>query len=134
MKRYEAFERIIKNREIISLKHSIDEWGVDVRVFAPRVSKESRVYGNDSGEVDESKYHDITAILTSDDFFTSGGSVSGNFNEGWLYTNDDNINVGQIVQVLSVDRKTRRYKITEQESIGTTVEIFTRWKIASLGD
>lgn len=130
--RLEAIEETLSKQKVGQLRALIAQYAVTVKIFKVKEDEYSTVYGQESGAVDDSKFDNIEAIITSDDFFPTGPSSSGSFVEGWCYTFSDKLKVGQTMEVRSQDGKTRRYKADSLWAVGVTTDVFFRVKILSL--
>ena len=52
---------------------------------------------------------------------------------GWLYSSAREVEVGDTVSVTVSDSLTRRFKIETCEGVGTTRDVFRKFKLAALG-
>lgn len=130
--RLEAIEEALKQQQVGRLKALMELYAVKIRVFKAVVDETSNVYGQESGAVDDSKFDDVEAIITTDDFFPSGPSSSGSFIEGWCYTFSDKVAVGMTIEIRPGDGKQRRYKADSVWAVGMTTDVFKRIKLVSL--
>ncbi len=128
----EAVEQAIKGQKVGQLRALLEQYAVKVKVFTPKKDTFSKVYGEESGSIDNATFEEIDAILTSDDFFPSGPGSSGSFIEGWAYTFSDKIKVGNTVEVRSGDSRVRRYKADGVWAVGMTTDVFRKVKLVSL--
>ena len=126
-------ERILKGLMDVGITHMEYYYGLDLELHRTHKDIHTDVYGNHAGGK-TSLEKNFTGILVSDDFFASDNAYSGNFNEGFLYTSDKDVMVGDVVAVKSADNKIRRFKIILRESLGTQTEVINRFKLSNLGD
>lgn len=132
---YKNMESAIKQngeRGLIQLEHY---YGVELSIYREIQSSTNvygRVHGKNSGKEGEF-VENFIGVVIGDDFFPSS-NLSGSFVAGFLYTRHGNIKTGDTIKINSDDGKIRRYKIESKDNIGLTTEIFTRWKISSIGD
>ena len=126
-------EKILKDLSDVGIKQLEYYYGLDLELHRTNKDIHTDVYGNHAGGKTY-KLKDFTGILVSDDFFASDNAYSGNFQEGFLYTSDPEVLVGDVVSVKSADGKIRRFKIILRESIGTQTEVIDRFKLSNLGD
>lgn len=93
----------------------------------------SDVYGIDSGDTTGEPIC-IVGIVTGDEFFPTGGFSSGSFTQGWLYTSSRYVEVGDTLSIATSDDLTRRFKIESVHALGSTQDVFKRYKLAALGN
>jgi hypothetical protein len=130
---YKEMEKIIKNNGADGLCHLLEYYGMELDL--QRQTKDSvysRVHGRDAGQP-EKFVKKFVGVLQGDDFFESGNSLSPSFQAGFLYADECDILVGDVILIVSDDTRRRRYKITAQETIGLTTTVFKKWKLSSLG-
>lgn len=130
----EAVEKVMEGQKQAQIKHLIETFGIRAKLFKPVKNKSSRVYGIDSGEANEDNFVRIDCLVTSDDFFPTGPTSSGPFVEGFLYTLDPDVQVGDLLEIRRGDKRSNRYKIISKEAIGQTRDVFERYKIAAEPD
>jgi ribosomal protein S8E len=128
-------EEYLKKQKQAHLKHLIESYGIKVKLLGVSSGTYNKVYGTDTGVNQKmAPIAEIDCLITSDDFFPTSSSASGGFIEGWLYTNSDKIQVGQIVQVTSSDDgKSRQYRVEGVWARGMTIDVFKRYKIVAMG-
>lgn len=131
-RRLNNIEDILRTYHKSYLKVIEKIYGIEVRLVKQRKDVHSDVYGIDSGDTDGEPVC-IMGVITGDDFFPSGGFSSGSFTSGFLYSSAGEVEVGDTVEVFVSDDLTRRFKIEACEAIGTTQDVFRRFKLASLG-
>jgi hypothetical protein len=106
-----------------------------VSVFRVVKNVHTTVYGKEAGEEASQKIGDINCILVGDDFFPADSHSAGSFQEGWLYTTSDKVDVGDRVEVIrSANQGTRRYQVTRRDKVGTTRMVFQKFRLSALGD
>ena len=126
-------EEILQKNGTIYTKVLEDQIGVEINVYHAVDTTHSKVYGTDGGEQHELS-HTIQGIVVGDDFFPSSGQASGTFQEGWLYTTSKEVKAGDLISVKTEDDRARRYKVSGPFSIGMTIDIYNKFKLAALGD
>lgn len=136
---YAGIENNLKNLTEESLKVLEYYYGIDLFVYKQTENEYSEVYGISSGAQVDDAYatEKIIGILIGDDFFETDKTQAGTFQEGWLYTRSDKVDVGDVISVKRFDdnqpSKSRKYKVTYFQALGTTVAIIGRWKLSALG-
>lgn len=128
---FARMESIIKDYSTKNLKVLEFYYGIRLVLYRATRDVHTNVYGAHSGSK-ATAIAEFTGILVSDDFFTSGPSSAGQFEEGFLFTSYKGITVGDQVHVKSADGKVRAFVIASQETIGTQDTVFTKWKITNL--
>lgn len=131
-KRLNNIEDVVKTHHRAYLKSLERIYGIEMCLVKQLDDIHSDVYGTDSGDVSGEPIT-IVGIITGDEFFPSGGFSSGSFTSGFLYTTSKKVDVGDTVSIVVEDDLTRRFKVESKEAIGTTQDVFTRYKLASLG-
>lgn len=130
---FENIEGILQRYHSSYLKVLERMYGIEVDVFKRRENVHSSVYGGDSGEVENVPIL-ITGIVVGDDFFPTSGHSSGAFESGWLYTSSDIPEKGDFISIRPYDDKSRRYGVESREAIGTTQDVFSKFKLSSIGN
>ena len=129
---YNEMERIIKEHGAQGLSQLIRYYGMDLKLL--RQSKNgvySRVYGMDAGQPTK-LVKNFIGVLQGDDFFESNTTISPAFVAGFLYTEESEILVGDVILIVSDDSRNRRYKVTAKESLGMTTTVFVKWKLSAM--
>jgi hypothetical protein len=124
-------ERILKKISEIGIKQLEYYYALDLELYRPKQDEYTDVFGVHSGN-QEYLVKQFEGVVVSDDMFGTDAGYSGNFEEGFLYTSDKEARVGDIIRILSDDKKVRRFKIIEFEAIGTQTEIVSRYKLSNL--
>lgn len=127
-------ERLAHSNAPVWLGKVIRDFGITVKVFRSEQSVHRDVYGVEAGDEKSSAVGSVDVALVSDDFFPVDFHAGGAFNEGWLYTRSPIVGVGDRVEVVRVDGRTRRFKVESQVSLGTTESSFKRFRVVALGD
>ena len=133
--RYNQMEKIISDQGERGLEVMEYYYGLTLEVYRSinKGDAYGQVHGRDSGNV-ATLLKTIKGVLQGDDFLPSNDSHSGNFETGFLFTRDDDILVGDVIKIDSIDKKSRRFRIVERQQIGFTTEVFTKWKLSALGE
>jgi hypothetical protein len=128
---HKEIERIIGDATPDRLDVLLYYYGITFNVYRERQSADTVVFGK-AANAQSDLHHQIEALLIDDGYFPSDDILSGNFQEGYLYTKGDLL-VSDIVGIdsSSTDQKVRRYKVESKESIGLTRDICVRWKIVA---
>ena len=93
------------------------------------------VYGREAGEEGKNKVAEIDCLLVGDDFFPSDSYAAGTFQEGWMYTTSDKVQVGDRVELLRpASDATRRYQVVALHRMGTSRAVFKKYKLSAIGD
>lgn len=131
---YSEMERIIKEQGEKGLDLLEHYAGIELELYRDSTDDVySRVHGHVSGSEGE-LIKEFIGVLQSDDFAPSNDAYSGNFEVGFLYTKDKDVKIGDVIKIKSVDKKNRRFKIVEIDTVGLTLEIFKSFKLSNLGD
>ena len=93
----------------------------------------STVHGRNAGGPEEF-YKNIFGVIQGDDFLPNNNHYSGNFEQGFLFTREKDILVGDTLRIKTVDSKARTFRVDEVQGFGLTLEIFTFWKLTAIGD
>ena len=136
---YSNIENRMKDQASLGLEHIIRNFGgVEIEVFEPKKDSITDVYGNKSGELRYVSSGIIEGLVTGDEFAPADSYSSGNIVEGWLYVKDHDkgiIRSGCRIKIKSEDEKelNREYQVVENQDLGTTLSIFTRFRISAIG-
>jgi hypothetical protein len=113
-----------------------------MRVFIYRKPADAviqEVYGPDS-QAEGTKISEVNALILGDEWTVFDFRNVGTFEKGWMYCLASDLATYKVIEGDVVkfadrtDRKVRRYKIEQPESIGHTLEILKRFRLSSLGD
>jgi hypothetical protein len=126
-------EKILKQIMKSGLKQIEYYYAIDLELYRTRKDIHSDVYGTHAGGKNY-LVQEFEGVVVSDDMFGSDAGYSGNFEEGFLYTSNNEPRVDDIIKIISDDNKQRRFKIIVRESIGTQTEVINRFKLSNLGD
>lgn len=107
--------------------------GLDLKLYEQSYDEDTSVYGRTAGST-LNYIEDFRGIIINDDFFETDDLYSGSFTEGFLYTRNTNVKPGSVVEIVSQDGRTRRFKIISKLAVGTTTNILSRFSIVSLGN
>ena len=131
---FQSTEKYYKEQSLARLEVLIERYGVSMRIYRPAQDKSRTVYGSAAGTVQAEPLTTISGILTGDAFFPSDNVSTGGFEEGFLYTVSGDVRSGDTLEVIRDDQLRLKYKVGAVEDIGTTTQVFRRYKISSLGD
>lgn len=120
-------------------------WENQLDRYLAMVGQELRAYVNTAPDEYEEVYG-VDAGIESDDSFIFLGIVvtyeltpidtlsTGTFAEGFLYTKDDRVLPGQVMELVRVDDTAikKRWKIQHDEATGQTQTVFQRFKLTSI--
>lgn len=129
----ENIESHIKDKNINALRHILFMYGLSLNLLKMKESMETKVYGRDASS-NYSEPIKFKGVIINDDFFPADSLYSGTFKSGFLYTEYEDINPGDVVEINRQDGKRRRFKLKEFQSIGSTTEVFKRFEISAMGD
>jgi len=93
----------------------------------------TKVYGKASGSVADEPVK-FTGIILTDELGVFGPFSSGTLNETFLLTKSDIPKSGGRISYKTLDGRTRRFSLQVPEGKGYFLEIFSWFKLASLGD
>lgn len=127
-------ESIIKNQGESGLIHLEHYSGIELELFREDNTGDAYAdaYGKSAGGT-VSKILDFKGVLQGDDFIQKSNHFSGNFEEGFLFVRDVDVQVSDVIKIKNND-VTRKFKVDSKESIGLTRSVFTMWKLVNLGD
>ena len=129
----QKLEQNEKLKSTAYLKQLLAQYGVPVSVYRSEKTRQSSVYGTQAGET-ETKFHTITALVIGDDYFAYDNFSAGTFEQGFLYTLDTDIRSGDTVAIDRTDGRSRRYKVNNAQTFGTTTSILSRFELSALGE
>ena len=130
---YAELEKIFADQSENAIESVEFYYGLDIELYRQlKNDVYSSVHGRNAGG-SINKIKNFIGVIHGDDFMPSSDAYSGNFVSGYLYTREPEVKVGDVLSIVSSDGKSRRYTIDKRESVGFTREIFTKWKIASIG-
>lgn len=95
--------------------------------------KRTSGYGTLAGSKATSSF-EIKGVITGNEFATVDSLHAGLFDTGWLYTTSDQVNVGDEVAIAREDGRERKYTVETKTALGSTRAVFTRHRLAALGD
>lgn len=130
---FNDMEKVIKSQGEAGLCHLLHYYGMELELFRQsKANVHSRVHGRNAGQP-EKIVKTFVGVLQGDDFFESNTTLSPSFEAGFLYTDESEIFIGDVILIVSDDTRHRKYKITAMETIGLTTTVFKKWKLASMG-
>ena len=130
---YQKIERNLRDNNLVYLRTLEKTMGIEIRYYRHEGGLYNEVYGNESGEV-VGDFECFTGLVTGDSFFPSSMFGSGSFERGFMYTSSETPKVGGVVEVVSYDGRSRRFKIESKLDLGTTTQVFRRYDISAIGD
>lgn len=89
------------------------------------------VHGKNAGGSFQVVKEVFWGITQSDDFSSSDGYNSGNFEEGFLFTTEKEIKVGDRIKI-DLGGGIRYFKVETMEDIGFTTDMFVKWKLSNM--
>lgn len=108
-------------------------YGIECKIFKVKKNVYSSVYGKESGE-EISQPISLRLLITNDTFSPADSVAAGTLTEGWIYSNSQELNVGDRVEISRDDGRSRRFKIEGIYTLGSTTSVIKKYKIVSLGD
>lgn len=131
---YKKGEEILKNSCTGRIKVLLDEWGQDIVIYKQTEDVYTDVYGY-TAKADISlagSTVEIIGIFVSDDFFSQDSLSAGGFQNGFLYTYSDQVEIGDVVALKRDDNKNKFYKVEQQQVIGMTQAVTYRYSISAV--
>lgn len=127
-------EKVIKLQSSTYLKQLEFYHGIDLRAYKVLKNKMSRVYGRESGEIDDS-FTEFTGIVVNNDVIPIDDIHAGSFTNGMLYTTSQiKMEPGMVIEIPNDDTtRIRRFEILEKQAFGQTTSIFYQYTLTSLG-
>lgn len=129
----ETWEKILGTQVTQRIDFLVAIYGISCLVYKVKVNVFSNVYGKEAGE-ELSSPIPMTLLVTNDSLTPVDRNSAGTFTEGFVYTNRTDINVGDRLEVMRADGRSRRYKFDAIIALGTTTSVMKKYKIVSLGD
>lgn len=129
----ETMEAILENQVTHRIEFLENLYGIECRIYKVKKNVFSNVYGKESGE-ELSQPMAMRLLITNDTFSPADSVSAGTLTEGWVYSNSDQLNVGDRIEVSRKDGRNRRFKIEGVYSLGSSTSVIKRFKIVSLGD
>lgn len=122
------------------LKHAIEAridylehlYALPVVIYKVKTNVYSDVYGRAGGEELGNGYP-TKLLVVSDSFTPVDLNSAGTLNEGWVYTNQE-LNVGDRIEIKRADNRVRNYKIESMASLGSSTQVFKKYRVSSLAD
>lgn len=130
---FKDMERIIKLLHNNALEVVEHYYFIDFRLLRPIKDIHTDVYGVDAGN-NTDFVKNIRGIVVGDDFAPTDAIHAGTFEEGFFYTTEKDIRVADLLDTISVDGRSRTYKVISHDAIGMQDAVFTRYRITNLGD
>lgn len=125
-------ERILKERHATYLRNLEKRFGIELTVVRQKQDTHSTVYGGQSGRKDSGDSFTVRGIITADEFTPVSGALSSTLDQGFLYTTSELIHTADQIHLGSDDLAQRIFKVVDKESMGSTVEVFYRYRLAAL--
>lgn len=128
-----TIESVVKTSVTNQVSLLTSLFSVKCRLHKPVKDTYSEVYGIHSG-VEKADFIEIDLLCIGDTSSPFDQRSVGTFQEGWVFTNDVRVEVGDQIDVIREDGRGRRYKIERKESIGTTDKVFSKFRLSAMGD
>jgi hypothetical protein len=130
---FEQAEKYFSEYNKSRLNYLISYKGVTLKLFKANQTIERSVYGNHAGSEDGNFICEFKGLLTDagSSFFSSSPSSSGGFQEAYLYTTLEEVNVGDLIEVKRLG-KSKRYKVESNLTSGVTEVIAQKFKLTSV--
>lgn len=131
---FNEMETIIKKHGEDGLQHLLHYYGMELELHRQvKNSTYSRVHGRDAGQPTK-LLKSFKGVLESDDFFESNSTLTPAFLAGFLYTDSEDILIGDVIKIVSDHDRHKRYKVITNETIGLTTEVFKKYKLSALSN
>jgi len=129
---YNDIEKINASQSQAGIEQLLFYYGIKMSLMRQKKDDVfSKVHGSKSGG-SQFEIKKFMGIPVSDDYAPSNAGYSGSFVGGFLYTQEQEIIVGDTIKLDSSDGKVRRYKVENIVSIGYTIEVFSKYEIVAL--
>lgn len=130
-----AVEQIIKYQNSVYLEQLEFYHGLDLNIYKMVQDKHSRVYGRESGLIDDG-HITIKGIIVNNDVIPIDDVNAGAFTNGLLYTTSKEvIEVGSILEIPSDGEiRIRKFTIIEKQAFGQTTNVFHQYTLAAVGE
>lgn len=123
-------EKVIGINTDNALELALFYYGQELSLLRPaRNNVYSKVHGKEAGG-DLEDICSFTGVLQSDDFSTSDGNYTANFEEGFLFTKEKRILVGDVI-VIDAGGGIRRFRVEAREDIGYTTDMFVKYRLSN---
>lgn len=129
----ETLEGVLKSQVEQRIDFLVNLYGVSCKVYKVKENVFSTVYGKEAGE-ELSSPNEVRLVITNDTTVASDANSAGTFTEGWAYTNSHLVTVGDRIEIIRADGKSRKYKVDGEFNLGTSTSVMRKFKIVSLGD
>lgn len=127
---FNEMERIVQANTESALELALHYYGQTLTLMRPtKADVYSAVHAKNAGGP-MMNVGEIEGILHPDDFSSSDGVNAGNFEEGYLYTKNKNVMVGDIIVIVGGSER-RRFKIESKQAIGFTTDLFVKFHITN---
>ena len=127
-------ERVLAEQHLAYLKTLLHQYAIPVEIVRQLKDTHATVYGRQSGRSSNQEHFNLEVLITGDEFAPATSVLSGAFTEGFLYSDSPELlKNSDEVHIQGEDGKTRIFNIVSIESLGSTQEIFTRYRISAKG-
>jgi hypothetical protein len=124
-------EKIIGINSDNALEIALHYYGQELTLFRQQANTAfSRVHAKNAGG-DLELVTTFDGILKSDDFSTSDGHYSANFEEGFLFTKEKGILTGDVIKI-DAGGGVRKFLVVKMEDIGYSTDMFVQWKLSNM--
>lgn len=126
-------EQAIKDRNFRYLKHLEFYSGIELRLYRVEKDEYSRVYGRQSGEMNEN-YQTFCGVLINNDVIPVSETEGGSMTNAILITSfEEDIAAGSYIDMVRSDGRTKRFAVIQKEAIGTTEVVWTQYNLSAVG-
>ena len=125
-------ERILKERHLMYLRNLEKRYAVELTIKRQLQDTHTTVYGVQAGRKDHSEDITIRGIITADEFTPVTGALSSTLDQAFLYTTSELVKTADQIHIESDDSRTRIFKVVDKESMGSTIEVFFRYRLSAL--
>ena len=139
MTKYNKYKETLLSKGFnVYLRRNIEQLGIEIYVYKQIENTLKDVYDNTGSEVEMELMDEVPslALITGNDGYKAVDSkYVGNMKEGYCYTYDTRIKVGDVIMLYRDDNAHKRFKLMSPEGgIGLELEIVKRFKLVSLLD
>lgn len=125
-------EKYLQRKQALRLKILLEQRGYDINLYERETDQYSETYGFPANNRKVSIKKVIKGITVSDDFVPVSDLDSGLFIEGFLYSDDEEVVVGDIIGIPRPNSRERLYKVVGEEVIGTTDRVGFKYRLSSI--
>lgn len=128
---FSEIEKVIRQNSDVALEYALFYYGQVLQQFrSEKVDAYSKVHAKESGGPLSLVRDGLEGVLQADDFSTSDGNFTANFEEGFLFTKEKDIIVGDIIKI-DGGGGVREFRVEAREDIGYTTDMFVKYRLSN---